>query len=414
MPDSPARRAAARLTERMVAAGREPSVFAAELAEGTDRSTLHEGVAGAYLSVISGAPGQGDSRLGIEELRRALADLGLTPEFVGRYRDQLSEPPATAVTVLRGVSPPVISPAPASFKVIAVIVAYNEEDVIEATIRHLADNGVRVYLIDNWSTDSTMDRALGLSGVELAGHERFPPDRPSSSFQLVQLLTRVQEVAAGLDADWVLSNDADEYRYAPWAGVSLRDAIYHVDAHGYSAINHTYLNFELTEDGLEWFRPELVDMHRVNIWHRDPGAPGEIASSGGHEVVFAGRAVFPYNFLVKHFPIRSVEQGRRKIFQERLPRYSVDERLQGWHSHYDHLSAADLIKSTDGLFHFDPTFDEDFLIERLTGVGLDRPPVRVTPKIRVARALRRLGLLDRALSLRWRTSGRAAKSSETG
>jgi hypothetical protein len=394
----------------MAAAGREPSVFAAELDDTTDRAALHEGVAGAYLSVISGAAGQAACRQGIDDLGGRLVDWDLTPEFTGRYRTHLNQPPATAVAILRGASPPAIGPAPEGFKVTALIVAYNEEDVIEATIRHLADNGVDVYLIDNWSTDSTLDRALGLAGVELAGYEHFPPNHPSHSYEWVRLLTRVEEVASTLDADWVLSNDADEYRYAPWAGVSLRDGLYHVDRQGYTAVNHACLNFELTEEGLEWFRPELLDMHRVNCWHRDPGAPGELAWSGGHDVLFAGRAVFPYNFLLKHFPIRSVEQGQRKIFQERLPRYAIEERLQGWHSHYDHISPADLIKSTEGLFHFGPTFDEDFLIERLTGVGLDPPSVRVTPKIRVARVLRRLGLLDRALSLRWRTSGRAAKN----
>jgi hypothetical protein len=303
--------------------------------------------------------------------------------------------------------------------VVALIIAYNEEDIIGETIRHLTENGVGVYLIDNWSTDSTLAKVLGLSGIDLIGHEQFPSDGPSQVFEWTRLLARLEVVASRMDADWILSNDADEFRYAPWPGVSLRDGLFHVQQQGFSAINHTYLNFELTAntyladsdpgEHLSWFRPEPFDLGRVNGWRRLCGSPAEIAWSGNHIVRFSGRSVFPYNFLCKHYPIRSLEQGRRKIFQERLPRFPVAERLKGWHDHYDHVSPNDMLRPTTGLLHYDSTFQEDFLLERLTGVGFAPLPSRMTPKIRLARVLRKVGLLDRALTLRWRLSGRVAK-----
>jgi hypothetical protein len=61
------------------------------------------------------------------------------------------------------------------------------------------------------------------------------------------------------------------------------------------------------------------------------------------------------------------------------------------------------------LVHLEPSFNEDFIVERLTGVGWEPLPGPVTLKIRVARVLRRLGLLDKALSFRWRHGGRATK-----
>jgi glycosyltransferase involved in cell wall biosynthesis len=312
----------------------------------------------------------------------------------------------------------VLEPAPAAFRLGAIITAYNEADVIADTIRHLAANGVGVYLIDNWSTDGTMDEALAVKDVEWLGHERYPEDGPSKMFELTRLLERVEAIASNLDVDWIISNDADEFRYSPWPGVGLRDAIFHVDRQGFNAVNHSYLTFELTEDSLEvgsvfkdltWFQLELFDLSRVTCWHHEPGRIEEIAWSGNHAIRFAGRAVFPYNFLCKHYPIRSLEQGTRKIFRDRLPRYPVSERLKGWHFHYDKLSPQKLIKPTEGLLQLGETFDEDFVIERLTGVGFDPPPVKISPKLRVARVLRRLGVLDRALTLRWRLSGRAAK-----
>ena len=43
-----------------------------------------------------------------------------------------------------------------SFRVIAIIAAYNEEDIISSVIGHLAHNGIDAYLIDNHSTDDTV------------------------------------------------------------------------------------------------------------------------------------------------------------------------------------------------------------------------------------------------------------------
>ena len=52
----------------------------------------------------------------------------------------------------------------------------------------------------------------------------------------------------------------------------------------------------------------------------------DLAGSGGHEAVFTGRRVFPYNFLSKHYPVRSQAHGERKIFVERSARRSESAR----------------------------------------------------------------------------------------
>ena len=46
-----------------------------------------------------------------------------------------------------------------AIRVVAIISTFNEGDVIGHVIRHLVDNGVEVYVIDNHSTDDTVAEA---------------------------------------------------------------------------------------------------------------------------------------------------------------------------------------------------------------------------------------------------------------
>lgn len=408
------------MAERLRVDRGEPDVFVGVVDDSTEPDQLVQAIGRAPVSLLTDRPGEAAEPESIEVFKRRVEGLGVTPEFVGRMRGDGQSSLGTAVAILRGHTPPQIGPAPDDFKVVGIIVAYNEEDVIDQTIRHLGTNGVRVYLVDNWSTDSTLERARESEGEGLIGSERFPPDRPPDTYEWRRLLSRVEEIAAELAADWVVFNDADELRSPPWSGVALRDALWHVQQSGFSAVNHTCLNFALTQDTFRpgsslgdhfsWFDPQRSDLAQVRTWRQCPGDRVDLASSGGHSVEFRDRKVFPYNFLLRHYPIRSVEQASRKVFRDRLPRFPINERLLGWHDHYDHLKPNRLLQPTTGLYHFDDSFGRDFLIERLTGVGFDPLPVPVTTKVRAARALRRLGLLDPVLSFRWRLAGRATKS----
>ena len=228
----------------------------------------------------------------------------------------------------------------------------------------------------------------------------------------------MEAIADNLDVDWIVSNDADELRSPPWEGITLRDGLYHVQQEGYSAVNFTALNFALTRDTytdgadvsehLQWFQFEVGSI-RLNTWRKQPGARAELAWSGGHEVRFPGVRVFPYNFLLRHYPIRSVAQGRRKVFKERLPRFPVDERLRGWHSHYDDFKENRLLQRTTGLIRYDEDFPETYLLQRLAG-PVPSPAVPTGgAKGELIRLMRRTGLLEPALRMQWRLRGRAAR-----
>jgi hypothetical protein len=274
-----------------------------------------------------------------------------------------------------------------SFDVLAIVYTFNEADIIDCTIKHLLANGVRVHVIDNWSTDDTPDIVADLvtrytGQVEL---ERFPVAGPPEVFELESVLTRAEVVAHESGADWVILNDADELRESPWSDASIVDALWMIEGWGYNCVDHTIINFRPIDDlwrnggDLSVFFPwcEFGDASghftKLGTW-KPQATPVQLASSGGHQAIFEGRRVFPYKFLVRHYPIRSQSHGERKVFQERRPRWSPVERAKGWHVHYDHYNVdTSFIWDPAGLFRWDE-LDHHFLLQRLSGVGLAGNP----------------------------------------
>jgi hypothetical protein len=89
------------------------------------------------------------------------------------------------------------------------------------------------------------------------------------------------------------------------------------------------------EAHFRFFERDRWNLPHVRAWQQS-AARVDLATSGGHEAVFPGRKVYPQKFLLKHYSLRTPEQGRRKV-AERLQRYHPGERQIGWHHHYDDL-----------------------------------------------------------------------------
>jgi hypothetical protein len=233
-----------------------------------------------------------------------------------------------------------------SLKAVAIIAAHNEADIIAPVVGDLIEQGLSVYLIDHGSTDGTAQAVERFLGHGLLAIEPFPFDRfpaAKDTFAWSDILTRKTEVAATLDADWIIHHDADEFRESPWEHLRLIEAIERVDRLGYNAIDFEVYNFWPTT---ETFRPgddprplfrfsepgRAWDKLQVKCWKK--GAPVDLVTSGGHDVMFEGREVFPLRFLLRHYPIRSQEHGARKVFRERRPRLLPQEVAQSWHLQY--------------------------------------------------------------------------------
>lgn len=236
-----------------------------------------------------------------------------------------------------------------TFRVVAIIASFNEGDIISSAIAHLVDQGVDVYLIDNRSTDDTVARARPWLNKGLISIEVFPREPPPAGalhlFSLGAILARKEKLANELSADWFINHDADEFREAPWPGMTLHEAIRWVDRLGYNCIDFRVLNFPPLGDGFRpgedlsrhfthWEDPFVYDSLQRRCW-KAQSVPASLVTSGGHEALFPDRRVFPIRFLMRHYPIRSQEHGEKKIFAERKNRFDQSERAKGWHVQYE-------------------------------------------------------------------------------
>jgi hypothetical protein len=111
----------------------------------------------------------------------------------------------------------------------------------------------------------------------------------------------------------------------------------------------------------------------VKGWKPQP-APVDLAGSGGHDVVFPGRRVFPYKFPIRHYPIRSQAHGERKILAERKSRFDPAERARGWHAHYDQFVEGSSFLWDPATLHRFDELDERFFVQRLSSAGLPGNP----------------------------------------
>jgi len=95
--------------------------------------------------------------------------------------------------------------------VYAVLGTWMEEDVVEATVRNALEQGVdKVYLVDNGSTDATVDRAVG-AGAVLA--ESFRTEVYEERVRILFMNGVVARVslASGAAHIWWLWIDGDEF-----------------------------------------------------------------------------------------------------------------------------------------------------------------------------------------------------------
>jgi hypothetical protein len=254
------------------------------------------------------------------------------------------------------------------FSVVAIIAAYNEADIIEQVVRDLIDQGIQVYLLDDGSTDGTVTavdkyRGRGLLDVEQLSNAVGGDARAGFDWQ--RILLRKAQLARQLDANWYIHHDADEFRESPWSHYSLKDAIQQVDALGFNAIDFASLDFWPVHDrfrtgddvrkAFTLYSPRAsYDRLQIRCWKKTADLV-DLSSSGGHDVRFPGRKVFPIRFILRHYPIRGQAHGERKVFEERRKRFRDEERALGWHVQYDGIpEGASFIHDPSTLTPYDP------------------------------------------------------------
>lgn len=279
------------------------------------------------------------------------------------------------------------------FRPLALVTTYNEGDVAVQIITKLLDDGIEVLVHDNWSTDDTYERLTALAAARGdLSVRRFPEAGPSRYFDLRTVCRMTEEIAATQPGRWIIHHDSDEIRCSPWATISLRGGLYIAELMGYSAVDFTVCEFRPVDDGgrpsldlerhtrhFEYSR-EIGHFEQIKVW-RQPVGRVDLASTGGHQARFPGRKIFPYKFLLKHYPLRNPQQARQKIFRDRRPRYSPEEREMGWHTHYDQFDAGQpFIWDAGELIDFEaPATRGIYLLESIAGIGIVRNTAETKP-----------------------------------
>ncbi|PIY71572.1 hypothetical protein COY87_05475 [Candidatus Roizmanbacteria bacterium CG_4_10_14_0_8_um_filter_33_9] len=271
----------------------------------------------------------------------------------------------------------------------AIVTVYNEEDIVDYTIRSLLDQDIRVHAIDNWSTDNSLKilKKIKQDYKDKMEISQYPAHKASKTYDWYELLRYVELIASKSNSDWILHHDADEIRESPWTNTSLKKGIEIVDILGYNAINFTVLNFYPVKDGFSShnnperyfayfnFGSHTSDAQQIKAWKNPQSQNIGLAENGGHNIHLNNKRVFPLNFLLKHYSWRSAKQIEKKLLIDRLGRINTKERKRGWHSHYNLVSYLYIKESfpfnKNVLTPFNSTieFYREYIVERLSGSG---------------------------------------------
>lgn len=283
-------------------------------------------------------------------------------------------------------------------RIVAILASYNEQKFIRACLEHYLQQGIEVYLLDNDSTDNTLEIAREYLGRNLIGIERIPRH---GMYQWQKILMRKEQLADEIQADWLMHADPDEIRVAPTSAQTLAEAIAEVDQKGYNATNfmeYTFLPVRESPDHdnaefqttMRWYYPFAQrHPHRLNAWKKQPrrwpgikvfggelirnrrwGVPSvNLRATGGHVVQFPGIRPYPVDFKLKHYIVLSLDHAIQKYVKKSFDPTEIDG-SHGWRAtarEHEFLlpsqSQMRLYTSDDALDPADP-FVEHLLVQQ--------------------------------------------------
>jgi glycosyltransferase involved in cell wall biosynthesis len=227
-------------------------------------------------------------------------------------------------------------------KILAVIPTYNESDVIYWVIKYLIDQDIDVHILDNESTDSTLDIV-----------KKFPPSRvfissfhTNGEFNEQIMGDNIKKIIKSYEKeyDWVARINADEFWESPFQNLSLKEGIELADKRGYNAVGvkqfrfypmsdekphvagddvRKYYNYFEKWEGAKYFEPRFHPEHNkiwiINAFKSNSG----IFYEDAHKVLPISKIkIFPHLFITRHYPYRNPERTKQRIIQERKNRVS--------------------------------------------------------------------------------------------
>jgi len=229
-----------------------------------------------------------------------------------------------------------------NFNVVALLTIRNEALYLEKCLEHLYQQGIYTCVIDNNSTDNSLDIAKSFINRGVVQIETLPFE---GYFDLIKQLEIKEKLASEINANWFIHHDADEIREAPITFANLYQAISAADKSGYDAINFDEfvfipLNENERNEGKDFVKImkyyyffEPYPLRRVNAWKKN-SLPVNLVDSGGHSVNFLGRKIFPENFILRHYIGLSLSYLDSKYSQRVHPEEEVKRGWHGWRAKF--------------------------------------------------------------------------------
>lgn len=235
-------------------------------------------------------------------------------------------------------------------RAVALIASYNERRFIVPCLEHLERQGIDAYLVDNCSTDNTVELAEPFLDRNLAGIESFPRGE-DDTYNWRAILKHKEELAQTLDYEWFIHMDPDEVRLPPAgeSGRTLLEALTAADREGYNAVDFAEFTFIPTQDSPDHDHPDFQrtlrtyytfegprPAHQLKAWRTHWEATLE---SGGHRIDFPGLKIYPRQFRMKHYLFLSVPHAVEKYVARR---YDPEEVEAGWHGWRARIGEANI------------------------------------------------------------------------
>jgi len=204
-------------------------------------------------------------------------------------------------------------------KVVMTLLVRNEADIVDAQIAfHLSAGVDFVIATDNLSEDTTTEV---LERYERDGRLHLIRET-GDDIRQSEWVTRMARLAATeFGADWVLNSDADEFWWP--RGPSLKDVLAVVSPR-YGVVRGAWRNFVPRPDDRRFFAERMTVRYCTPSFHPHPltthsksahRAVADVRVGRGNHEAF-GEGLLPlrgwYPIEVLHFPVRSLEQCRRK------------------------------------------------------------------------------------------------------
>jgi glycosyltransferase involved in cell wall biosynthesis len=239
---------------------------------------------------------------------------------------------------------------------VAIAMVKNEVDIIEAFARHTASFVDQLVILDNGSTDGTLDvlQSLQRGGIPLDIIE----DPLPGYYQARRTTQLMREHALRRHgAEWIIPLDADEMLFVPEGHELVSEEVgneqplelqwrtYLPDPSDNSSEKNPFvrISHRLQEEAWQWVK--------VMVPARLAARPDAMLSQGNHELLLNDRPVsalrHPHAVLA-HFPVRSASQFMSKVVISHLQYTAMPD--GSWGSGWHYRDALDLLRRDPAAF----------------------------------------------------------------